>query len=185
MFKVCTTCQHRCELPKLMRDFRVGVEVGVCHGSYSESLLRGWSGFLHLVDPWKDYAEYTDPHIHDHDYNFDLTMSKLKCFPTNRWKIWREQNSDDLANRIGSVDFCYLDGNHELDYISSDIRIWWKHLKPNGILAGHDLFHMEWADVTAAVVLFAKEVNREVFMIPGKQDCPCGEAGVPSWYLVR
>lgn len=181
MLKHCTGCRHRCELPKLMRDFKVGVEVGVRHGSYAEVLLRTWPGFLHLIDPWEDYAEYVDA-PQDHDYNFQLTKDKLAPHE-GRFKMWREKDSHELADKIGQVDFAYIDGNHEWRYVDEDIHIWWEHLSPGGILAGHDMFYMDWPRVTEAVIMFAAKVNRDVHLVPGKIDCLCGEGGSPSWYM--
>ena len=183
MFKICTICKHRCELPKLFKGFKVGVEVGVMHGRYSEALLKQWPGFLHLIDPWVAYPEYTDKN-QEHNYNFNMAMERLKPLE-ERFRVWREFNSDDVADKIGMVDFTYLDGNHAFRYALEDMQIWWPRIRPGGIMAGHDLWHLEWPDVTEAVVLFANLVRRDVHIIRGNCDCPCGEGGVLSWYIKR
>jgi hypothetical protein len=183
MFSICPTCKHRCELPKLLTKYTVGVEVGVLQARYSRVLLRDWPGRLHLVDPWEHYSEYQDV-PHDHSYNLRVTRVTLGQF-RGRFSIWRERDSENLANRIGMVDFAYIDGNHKFEYVDRDMRIWWNHIKPGGLLAGHDLFQVEYPDVTAAVVIFAAEHKRKVFIVPGKDGCACSEGGVPSWYIKK
>ncbi len=203
MMQPCPVCAHRCELPKLFEDFKVGVEVGVLHASYSTVLLREWPGFLHLIDPWTDYDEYDPERPQDWKQNFHVAMERLSAFAvpgtfsppgadprmpwskmqSARFRVWKEFNGHDVANKIGKVDFAYIDGNHAFKYVWEDLHIWWEHLRPGGILAGHDLFQMVNPGVTQALVMFSLEVDRDVFTVPGKDGCPCGEGGVPSWYI--
>ena len=37
-----------------------------------------------------------------------------------------------------SLDFVYIDGNHDFLNVTQDIHYWLKKVKPGGILAGHD-----------------------------------------------
>ena len=37
-----------------------------------------------------------------------------------------------------SLDFVYLDGNHNFTHIAEDIHHWLRKVKPGGILSGHD-----------------------------------------------
>ena len=39
-----------------------------------------------------------------------------------------------------SLDFVYIDGNHEFRYIAEDIYEWTKKVKKGGIVSGHDYF---------------------------------------------
>ena len=187
-FLRCPTCAHRCELPKLFGGFTVGVEVGVMHGNYAAALLRQWTGTLHLIDPWDDSTDYSLAGLfsvspnHDHGYNHSLAMGKIEPYK-DRCHVHRERNSWGLAERIGWVDFAYIDGNHVLAHVAHDLCVWWEHLRPGGILAGHDLFQVDHPGVTEALVLFANQHRRPVHIVPGKQDCPCGEGGSPSWYI--
>ena len=190
MFCKCPHCAHRCELPLLFEreGFKVGVEVGVLHGNYSRSLLSRWSGLLHLIDPWRNYEGYDElmsasPGLQDHEHNLQETMKVLSGFHPRRYKVHRTFSNEYVADQIGTVDFAYIDGNHALKWVTQDLEVWWQHVRPGGILAGHDLFQVGVPDVTEALVLFANRVGAEVFMVPGKDGCPCGEGGVPSWYI--
>jgi len=181
MFRWSPTCTHRCELPKLFKSYQVGVEVGVLRGRYAYSLLSQWPGTLYLVDSWEEYPEYVDI-PQNHEDNYQRTLDRLTPF-AGRFQVWRERSSEDLASRIGMVDFAYVDANHAFEYVMQDLQTWWKVIKQGGILAGHDLFQVEHPGVTEALVLFAKEHNQTVYMVPGKDGCECSEGGVPSWYI--
>ena len=37
-----------------------------------------------------------------------------------------------------SVDFVYIDGNHQYEFVKKDIENYYKIIKPNGFLGGHD-----------------------------------------------
>lgn len=37
-----------------------------------------------------------------------------------------------------SVDFVYIDGNHEFKYVAEDICEWSKKVKKGGVISGHD-----------------------------------------------
>ena len=38
----------------------------------------------------------------------------------------------------GSVFACYVDGAHDLDAVSNDIKAWWPKIRVGGYLSGHD-----------------------------------------------
>ncbi len=193
MFRLSPTCPHRCDLPLLLKDYKVGVEVGVLQAHYANVLLGRWPGFLHLVDCWQEYRGYEyhglrageRPGIQDHEYNYRWAKAVLLTYPSSRYRIWRELSSTNLASKIGNVDFAYIDANHSLEYVRQDLQVWWSKLNPGGMLAGHDLFQMDHPGVTEAVVLHATKYGCDVYTIPGKDGCPCGEGGVPSWYMYK
>ena len=37
-----------------------------------------------------------------------------------------------------SLDFVYIDGNHDFLNVAQDIHYWFKKVRPGGILSGHD-----------------------------------------------
>ena len=42
-----------------------------------------------------------------------------------------------------SLDFVYIDGNHEYSYVMEDLIFWFEKVKINGIMAGHDFGNRE------------------------------------------
>jgi hypothetical protein len=177
---VCPVCSTRCEFPKLLTSYQVGVEVGVYYGTHADNILSKWPGLLHLIDP---YLCYHACEVGDLGIAEAQAKKKLSKFP-GRYQTWREMDSYDLANRIGMVDFVYVDGAHTYEYVDLDIRIWWDHINPGGLLAGHD-FMDAWTTVIEAVTKFSREQDREVFLISALDHCPCGDTGcgIPSWYI--
>lgn len=120
-------------------DFKVGVEVGVAGGWYSNQIMkRNPQMKLYGVDPWISYEGYTD-------YKLKSTFNKLEASAHNlldgypNYEFVKEFSMDALKRfEDNSLDFVYLDGNHGEPYITQDITEWYKKVRPGGILAGHD-----------------------------------------------
>lgn len=135
---------NREDLAKLFGElgYQVGAEIGVHKGSYSE-LLCQVNPNLHLysIDPWSTNAYTEIVHGIDEDqkkfegyyqtakenlakYNCDIvrkdSLTAAKYFP------------DD------SLDFVYIDANHEFMNVAQDIYTWSKKVRPGGIVSGHD-----------------------------------------------
>ena len=119
-----------------------GVEIGVCEGEYSETLLATWTGSkLHLVDPWRElsgYRDITNAPTPVCEARFHKTISRLQPF-SGRFQIHRQLSSEAVdAFGPGTLDFVYIDGNHDYQHVSEDIRLWHPKLRKGGLLAGHD-----------------------------------------------
>jgi predicted O-methyltransferase YrrM len=54
------------------------------------------------------------------------------------------------------ADFVYLDASHEEDDLYQDLLLYWKILRPGGVICGDD-WHAFWYGVICAVSRFAKE----------------------------
>jgi hypothetical protein len=115
-----------------------GVEVGVLNGDYSEKIYnyycKKFEFDFYLVDPWKGFSDY-DQKTLDRCYNNVLkkfkNIKKVKIL-----KQTSEQASKNFANE--SLDFVYIDGNHECNYVSKDLQFWFPKLKSHGVLFGDD-----------------------------------------------
>lgn len=136
------------ELPHFGRDemavmfgelgFKVGAEIGVCDGTYSEVLCRVTPGLkLYGIDLWEPYAEYGD-------YRKRSTFQKMiddtrrKMIPYNFIEV-KKYSMDAVKDfEDCSLDFVYIDANHEDPWVTDDIREWYKKVKIGGILSGHD-----------------------------------------------
>jgi len=55
-----------------------------------------------------------------------------------------------------SVDFCFIDSDHAYESVKLDLETWWKKIKINGILGGHDYNN---PDVRRALDEFVKDKN--------------------------
>jgi predicted O-methyltransferase YrrM len=96
---------------------KIGAEIGVCYGTYSETLCKAIPGLkLYGIEFGEPYRGYSD-------------MRSWSTF--NKFK---EQSKTKLA----PFDFVYIDANHEYSFVFDDITEWTKKVKPGGVVYGHD-----------------------------------------------
>jgi predicted O-methyltransferase YrrM len=111
------------------------VEIG-CHKGRSSSYAAteiansGKSITFDCIDIWEDNLVFEE---------FKVNMKPLEKYHTainlaSMEAVKLYQNS--------SLDFVFIDGDHHLAAVTYDIKKWYPKVKPQGILAGHDL-HFE------------------------------------------
>ena len=134
--------------------FKLGVEIGVARGEYGKILCSGNSEMLmYGIDPWegyKDYRDFTSKKTFDGMYN-----DALKNLAGLNYNILKMYSIDALDNfKDGSLDFVYIDGNHNFLNVAQDICNWEKKVKVDGIVAGHDYKRSKgaWDNCTVDVV---------------------------------
>ena len=167
------------------RLFGVGVEVGVCRGSFSKVILDNWFGStLYSIDSWQnqpsvklDVSNLTQV---QYDINFMICKERLRSFGP-RSKMLR-MFSVDAAKTFAdkSLDFVYLDARHDYRSVDEDLRTWWPKMKPNGMFAGHDykdsFVRNNLVEVKRAVDNFAYEFGLKVNST--------SDDNLPSWYII-
>lgn len=135
-------------LPEPLDAPLTGVEVGVLRGINANRLLQAKPQLLlHLVDNWNVGDLVTD------------SPSQIRTQARRRLKwaedriVWHECRSLRAAGRFShrSLDFVYLDSNHEFNHLKTEIHYWAKAIKEGGILAGHDYGHPDYPGVALAV----------------------------------
>lgn len=132
----------RNDLPELFKEmgFTTGAEIGVARGDFSEVIAS--SGLkLYSIDPWLSYDDYIDDRGQDvEDSIYQKTKDRLSKYPN--CQIIRKTSAEaarDIPDR--SLDFVYIDGNHQLMYVIEDLVIWSKKVKVGGIISGHDYIY--------------------------------------------
>lgn len=119
-------------------DFTTGAEIGVLFGRYSKILCESNPKLkLYSIDPWLAYKEYKDLTTQE---NFDSLYERTKksMAPFN-CKIIRKKSLDAVKDYPdNSLDFVYIDGNHEFASEANDIHEWSKKVRLDGIISGHD-----------------------------------------------
>ncbi len=135
------SCNRYKDLPVLFRElgFKVGVEVGVLEGTYSEVLCQSNPDLkLFSVDPWLFYPVYKNfRKQRDHDRAYEIAKNKLAKYPNNKIiKTWSVEAAKDFADE--SLDFVYIDADHSFQAVTNDIAVWSKKVRKGGIIAGHD-----------------------------------------------
>ena len=141
-----------------------GIEIGVERGRTSEHLLKRFPD-LHLtaIDPWQ--AGYTHPnkeivhwaerirrrpeqeapgvkqtrYLYRPQEEFDsIRLAAYKMFRRHRRRVTiLKMSSGRAVTKIsGQFDFIFIDGDHTR--CGRDIQLYWRFVRPGGLLAGHD-----------------------------------------------
>jgi len=120
--------------------FRVGVELGVEQGLFTEVLAKSNpEAKIYAIDAWEAYRGYRD----------HVSQSKLSDFYLEANRRVRDLNvelvvafSMDALEQFDdeSLDFVYIDANHELPYVIRDIIEWSKKVRKGGVVSGHDYY---------------------------------------------
>jgi hypothetical protein len=143
--------QPRYELyrPLLKDTPGVYVEVGTCFGGFAEFLLDNTPvQKLYCVDPYKKFsdADYKDtlnsytPDVHDKKYR--MVWSRLKTKYDSKVDIIRTTSIEASELFIdGSLSVCYIDANHEFEWVKKDILAWLPKIRPGGFICGDDVEH--------------------------------------------
>lgn len=121
------------------KGFRRGVEVGTDRGGYAKDICERMPGVeLFTIDPWLPYNEGQE--VKDVEKMKEIQQEArdvLSPFP-NCTIIHDTSINTVKTFKPNSLDFVFIDGNHEYDYVLQDIIEWSNIVKPGGIIAGHD-----------------------------------------------
>ncbi|MEO5366077.1 MAG: class I SAM-dependent methyltransferase [Magnetococcus sp. WYHC-3] len=140
----------RAHLAELFAElkFNVGAEVGVRRGRFSMLLCKCNPNLkLFCVDPWMAYSnKYTK------ERQEGIYQECLKNLAGYNVEIIRKTSIDALEDfKDRSLDFVFIDGNHQFDYVCPDIIYWAKKVKSGGIMSVHDYYAFGWSGVVQAV----------------------------------
>lgn len=116
--------------------YKTGVEIGVRTGDFSLLMCTTIPGLkLFCVDPWVAY-DYLDQRRQNGYYR----KARRKLAPHGA-RLIREKSSV-AVNRFedASLDFVYIDGDHNFDAVMLDIILWTPKIRAGGVIAGHDYF---------------------------------------------
>ncbi|MCK9351247.1 MAG: class I SAM-dependent methyltransferase [Candidatus Paceibacterota bacterium] len=114
--------------------FKIGAEIGVLEGLYSEILCKANPGLiLYCIDSWGT-GENKRREYHLQAYE----KAKIRLAPYNTAIIYKLSMDAVEDFEDGSLDFVYIDANHRPDFITDDVREWTKKVRKGGIVSGHD-----------------------------------------------
>lgn len=127
-------------IKELFRElgFRTGAEIGTRIGTYARELCIALPQLkLYCIDPWKVYPDYDEiPDQAQLDSQFESTIKTLAPY---NCKIMHEESMVAVKHfEPNSLDFVFIDANHEFKYVLDDITQWTKTVRPGGIIFGHD-----------------------------------------------
>lgn len=142
-----------------------GAEIGVRTGRFSEVICKSIPGHdIVSVDPYY-LKDERSARIGKNGQEAYYQAAKVLLEPYN-CRLVRQTSSLAAQNfNENSLDFVYIDGNHEFDFVMEDLIIWSRIVRSGGVVAGHDYYKFKNAGVVRAVDIYRKE------------------HGIKEWYL--
>jgi predicted O-methyltransferase YrrM len=114
--------------------FKIGAEIGVFRGQYAEAICKANPTVeLYLVDSWQNYDDF---YIRGMEGAKAEALQRLEGYNTHVMHMTSEEAMKQIPDE--SLDFVYIDGNHEWLYVAQDLYWWSKKVRTGGIIAGHD-----------------------------------------------
>lgn len=155
------------KIPSLLNKInaKVGVELGVFKGEFSNVLLNKWNGRLYMIDPWRPLGDEYDDAC-DEEQLYDLyadTAKNIKGHETRGFMLrgLGEELIDLFEDE--SLDFIYIDANHSYDYVKADMEMWYPKLKKGGLFSGHDYLKIDWYSTNKEYPLCKNGKDRKIY----------------------
>lgn len=134
------------------------VEIGSYCGESGEIIANTFpNSTINCVDPWEKYTEEGSIYdlneqelvLKEAERVFDSVLARNKNMRKNKMP------SLDYAKLTSpeSIDFIYIDGNHQYTSVKEDLNTWYPKIKLGGVIAGHDY---GWVSVNKAISEFFK-----------------------------
>jgi quinol monooxygenase YgiN len=133
----------RVEMAHMFRELnlKVGAEIGVESGEFSASLVKHNPGLrLYCIDAWKPYEAYRN-HVGQPKFEQFYERAKARLAPHDCVIIRKLSMAAVKDFEDETLDFVYIDGNHDFQFVVNDLVEWAKKVKKGGVVAGHDYFH--------------------------------------------
>jgi hypothetical protein len=118
------------------QGYVTGAEIGVEQGKFAETLCQAGLELL-CVDPWRaqpDYRTHLDQAAWDR--LMVIACERLAPYPAAIVRATSIEAAQNVKDR--SLDFVYIDGLHDEDNVSLDIKAWRAKVRVGGVIAGHD-----------------------------------------------
>ncbi len=197
--------QYIVDIPNMGRDdlavlfrelgFNRGVELGVDEGKYSKVLCEA-NPDLHLygVDPWAIEAyESGIAGVAEGQEYFDrmYEITRERMAPYLNYTMVRKTSKEALRNfEDNSLDFVYIDANHDFPNFTYDLHEWLKKVKVGGIMAGHDyavFSYKKHNHVKRALEAYARSYRMQPLFIVGSLEYNTGiiRDKFRSWFWVK
>jgi hypothetical protein len=170
--------------PTIFRDlgYTVGAEIGVLLGRFSEALCQKIPTLqLYAVDAWKPLGWYETRFTQDQmDDIYREAVEKLALY--DGCTIVRGLSQEVVEQfEDESLDFVFLDAQHDFVSYYSDIDAWQRKVRAGGIVSGHDYFNsrflMRCRGKDAVDVYTLQHEIKTWFVVVGDL--------YPSWFWVK
>lgn len=156
----------------------VGAEIGVARGDNALNILQTLPiQTLYLIDP---YAAYREDERGPLTIDIFQEQSLTACYiiahrRLSKFKqaVFVKKPSEEAVSDIKeTLDFAYIDGNHDYNHVRNDINLYYLLVKNNGIIGGHD-YVTECISLRKAVDDFVRENNLSL------------KLSFPDWWILK
>lgn len=123
-----------------LTDPKYGAEIGVKEGRFVAHMLNTFPNLtMYTVDPWENQPGANEDYI-GWEWNSIYKQYRDKIKPHAHRVIELREYSDTAHRHVldGSLDFVFIDAQHDYDSVRRDILFWKQKVKPGGLLSGHD-----------------------------------------------
>jgi hypothetical protein len=134
-----------------------GAEIGVGYGVNAENIMQNLTVTkLWLIDPYVPFTQ-TEASIRDKTSWTEKRLTNrlekhlLTSWVSGREVAWKrlakygshvtfiyESSADAVKALPGNLDFVYVDGNHDYEFVKADILNYYPKVKSGGVLGGND-----------------------------------------------
>jgi hypothetical protein len=155
------------------------LEVGVWKGAFASHMLKRCESVTayYMVDPWRKLDAWNKPLNEEDGHQEETFRAAMEAtqFAENKRVVLRGVTTE-VIDRIPdeSLDFVYIDGDHTLRGIATDLISVYPKVKPGGYLVGDDFEPSIWQHDTKFEpslvfpfsVYFAEAVRMPFFALP-------------------
>ncbi len=143
-----------------------GAEIGVWEGDVSHALLdRLPSLKMYCIDPYRPFDSRSISmfmYMTYEDWNDLYYRVNERLLPFGGRAILLRMPSEEAFTAIpDKLDFVFIDANHIVDAVRTDITVWEPMVRDGGLIAGHDCGNWKFPGVLEAVIKYAKDFGRE------------------------
>ncbi len=125
---------------------------------------------LYLIDPYLEYDDFKGTNKgwdtktqRDFDFFYEKARRRLSVYDFNSSVTFIRQKSCDAAAKIpDDLDFVYIDGNHNYDYVKRDLELYYPKLNAGGVVGG-DNFESIFPGVAKAVIEFTEKHGLKIY----------------------
>jgi hypothetical protein len=175
------TTKSRDFLPVIFNrlGYKMGAEIGVAEGKYSELICKNNPGVRHFaIDPWRVYeGSFRSVQVGQKrvEQRFEEAKKRLCPFGAELMPLFSVEATGRF--KVGELDYVYIDGNHEFDYVMEDLIRWSRKVRIGGIIAGHDYYVFRKAGVMTAVNAYTAAHNIKEWYVTKDRE--------PSFFWVK
>ena len=122
----------------------VAAEIGVWEGQFSRRILDECAPVtLHLIDPWQYMPEFGNTGFgrKKNEHLMEVKYQEVaRAFADDLRVVIHRATSEVALSAMpdGSLDWVYIDGNHNEPFIGNDIALCLRKVRADGIIAGDD-----------------------------------------------